>query len=53
MLGVPVVPYIGTWIETAMRALEAELTVVVPYIGTWIETLIAHRYNVVIVSYLI
>ena len=35
-----VVPYIGTWIETAENAgYGARLKQVVPYIGTWIETL--------------
>ena len=34
----PVVPYIGTWIETGLDV-PPELKVdVVPYIGTWIET---------------
>ena len=36
-----VVPYIGTWIETALFMFFTSDTVVVPYIGTWIET---YRY---------
>ena len=34
----PVVPYIGTWIETEAEAKSILVTMVVPYIGTWIET---------------
>ena len=34
-----VVPYIGTWIETAVMARLRDAGLVVPYIGTWIETL--------------
>ena len=33
-----VVPYIGTWIETLKKQIEALEKMVVPYIGTWIET---------------
>ena len=33
-----VVPYIGTWIETADDILSRTGEIVVPYIGTWIET---------------
>ena len=34
-----VVPYIGTWIETAIENQNWQLQEqVVPYIGTWIET---------------
>ena len=33
-----VVPYIGTWIETADNTEEYQPPFVVPYIGTWIET---------------
>ena len=33
-----VVPYIGTWIETANSLFEDLKYIVVPYIGTWIET---------------
>ena len=36
---IDVVPYIGTWIETRLRALRIRALEVVPYIGTWIETL--------------
>ena len=35
-----VVPYIGTWIETAENAGYGARLKVVPYIGTWIETLV-------------
>ena len=34
----PVVPYIGTWIETTMICKYPWIRFVVPYIGTWIET---------------
>ena len=33
-----VVPYIGTWIETAYIRARKDEILVVPYIGTWIET---------------
>ena len=33
-----VVPYIGTWIETAPLFITLTYNPVVPYIGTWIET---------------
>ena len=33
-----VVPYIGTWIETAIFHFLCSSVRVVPYIGTWIET---------------
>ena len=36
-----VVPYIGTWIETAYIRDHKDVILVVPYIGTWIETMIA------------
>ena len=35
----PVVPYIGTWIETKRGTTTRDIGNVVPYIGTWIETL--------------
>ena len=38
MLEPSVVPYIGTWIETAVLEKSMKPEVVVPYIGTWIET---------------
>ena len=34
-----VVPYIGTWIETATENTNETTGRVVPYIGTWIETI--------------
>ena len=34
----PVVPYIGTWIETSPILMTRHILAVVPYIGTWIET---------------
>ena len=34
----PVVPYIGTWIETLKEDMSKMSFEVVPYIGTWIET---------------
>ena len=34
-----VVPYIGTWIETAYIRARKDEILVVPYIGTWIETI--------------
>ena len=37
-LSILVVPYIGTWIETKRRIMQARRREVVPYIGTWIET---------------
>ena len=40
-----VVPYIGTWIETAKLAELPDNAAVVPYIGTWIETLTYKRQN--------
>ena len=42
-MGWKVVPYIGTWIETAVAACVIPGAIVVPYIGTWIETLILPR----------
>ena len=38
-MATPVVPYIGTWIETDNAIKMSGLEVVVPYIGTWIETI--------------
>ena len=35
-----VVPYIGTWIETAFNKQYGKEEGVVPYIGTWIETVL-------------
>ena len=37
-MNLPVVPYIGTWIETMIGANAQRQANVVPYIGTWIET---------------
>ena len=37
-MGILVVPYIGTWIETGWVARPSHVRTVVPYIGTWIET---------------
>ena len=39
----PVVPYIGTWIETKRGTTTREIGNVVPYIGTWIETFVPRR----------
>ena len=50
---VTVVPYIGTWIETAIHYLSLYLYLVVPYIGTWIETLDEFRQAWQQTSYLI
>ena len=49
-----VVPYIGTWIETARRVRETDAKVVVPYIGTWIETitLVISLYTLKVVPYI-
>ena len=38
VLVLKVVPYIGTWIETAVMKRLKDAGLVVPYIGTWIET---------------
>ena len=40
-MATPVVPYIGTWIETDNAIKMSGLEVVVPYIGTWIETFLS------------
>ena len=39
----PVVPYIGTWIETAIKSWKRDNKKVVPYIGTWIETILSAK----------
>ena len=33
----PVVPYVGTWIEIELRQTNGLILIVVPYVGTWIE----------------
>ena len=38
MLGLIVVPYAGTWIETSLNNSAESSDKVVPYAGTWIET---------------
>ena len=48
-----VVPYIGTWIETAGAIICIAGSQVVPYIGTWIETRQIYLSVVPLVSYLI
>ena len=48
-----VVPYIGTWIETAVLFYARLSVCVVPYIGTWIETLLQELKREHNVSYLI
>ena len=49
----PVVPYIGTWIETANLTFLSCQLAVVPYIGTWIETLLGMPIGKKRLSYLI
>ena len=36
----PVVPYVGTWIEILNYTIIAVIPSVVPYVGTWIEMLL-------------
>ena len=33
-----VAPYVGAWIETALRVIENGRRRVAPYVGAWIET---------------
>jgi len=33
-----VAPYAGAWIETGMRRVNSESSLVAPYAGAWIET---------------
>ena len=43
-----VVPLVGTWIETSIRAGISVICLVVPLVGTWIETRVFHtkyRHN--------
>ena len=49
----PVVPYIGTWIETKGKNIMLTREIVVPYIGTWIETLVPNESPDNVLSYLI
>ncbi len=50
----PVVPYIGTWIETPLLSKSTLNALVVPYIGTWIETPLLSKstLNALVVPYI-
>ena len=34
----PVAPYVGAWIETALVNVDDATKIVAPYVGAWIET---------------
>ena len=36
--GAGVAPYVGAWIETAVRGTRYYARMVAPYVGAWIET---------------
>ena len=35
---IEVAPYVGAWIETAVRKVQQAASLVAPYVGAWIET---------------
>ena len=49
----PVVPYVGTWIEIASLRFPSLSCSVVPYVGTWIEIIssIIHFDMAIVVPY--
>ena len=47
----PVVPLVGTWIETVMANKGYTLNAVVPLVGTWLET--ACQLSLKMIQYII